>query len=646
MDALISGQAGVAILSKGNITSVIKMDDPETLLPYPQAAIPYLLDGATDVVELKSISKDGAIARLKKDWQNDRALQLMLILLDDTEDTETHELAVECLQDLLSDPATYEFVANRLYSAPLPLRADLTNACFLAGSASVVIQLLQKIETDQIKIRLFRESWDSLPIELFGDKYSVKQKFQQVIITSGVSRKLIKAGTDPNSFNSARVQCQLELKSLPNSRPVFEAWLKPFQPEKTIHELSAVAECANIQDYHKVKIVRPYDAFENVKKQKEAILSSLKKGDLVRMRNYLEQLIVHQLKNNGEQYAVKSLCDIAKQAKEVFNYPLQLELAKWAVDILPHDVWSRRQVADALKDLGRLPDALASYEDVIRDFPSNVVARNGRAEVLKDLGRLPDALASYEDVIRDFPSNVVARNGRAEVLKDLGRLPEALASYEAVIQEFPSDVVAQSGKAEVLKHMGRFIDAIGIYNEIIHVCPYQQRYQYAKAAILAITGNYPEAEALLPINRPQTHSEWVAYHIRGMIFLRTGKIEEACAIFQDGLQSAPFAIDRKYFKTALAVANIQLQAFDTAAELLDEGQESVIDILRIHVFGALGLISDAAKAYQRLKTKCLDSLVSLRDELAARYQIRPAAPCYDLQWVFEQECRSVLLNAA
>jgi len=84
--------------------------------------------------------------------------------------------------------------------------------------------------------------------------------------------------------------------------------------------------------------------------------------------------------------------------------------------------------------MGRLPDALAAYDEVIGRFPDDVFARTGRAEVLKEMGRLPDALAAYDEVIGRFPGNVVARNGRATVLLLLGRFAEA----RAVLPQVPA----------------------------------------------------------------------------------------------------------------------------------------------------------------------------------------------------------------
>ena len=61
MDALVSGQAGVVVLIQGNDTSVVRVDEFEKESWCSPSAIAYLLDGAHDVVQLKSVTKQEAL---------------------------------------------------------------------------------------------------------------------------------------------------------------------------------------------------------------------------------------------------------------------------------------------------------------------------------------------------------------------------------------------------------------------------------------------------------------------------------------------------------------------------------------------------------------------------------------------------------
>ena len=100
---------------------------------------------------------------------------------------------------------------------------------------------------------------------------------------------------------------------------------------------------------------------------------------------------------------------------------------------------TRAQYSEILRKVGRLEEALASYEEAIELHPDEQGLRCGRAAVLTDLYRFPEALKAYDEVIRDFPSEVVPLAGRAHVLKGLGQLEASLLAYEETIERFPSD---------------------------------------------------------------------------------------------------------------------------------------------------------------------------------------------------------------
>ena len=66
----------------------------------------------------------------------------------------------------------------------------------------------------------------------------------------------------------------------------------------------------------------------------------------------------------------------------------------------------------------------------------------------------------------------------------------------------------------------------------------------------------------------------------------------------------------------------------------------------MHAFGAIQQVQYAKEAYNRVRIVCPLNLVSVRDELAARFELVSANPRYSWSWVFEEECKNVLLEAA
>lgn len=191
-------------------------------------------------------------------------------------------------------------------------------------------------------------------------------------------------------------------------------------------------------------------------------------------------------------------------------------------------------------------------------------------DALLNNGRLQNALAAYDQAVEYRPS-VEARAGRAEVLKAQNRLVEALSAYEEVIADFPENMVARNGRA----------------------------------VVLALLERWDESLRDLPAADPVTEQEWIGYHIRGMIYLRTGRIEEALQIFRTGIEACPRPVQREYFRTALAVAQIQRRDFEAVEETLKEVTEPALEapanLLRFHARGARGQFRQAAEARKGLQ---------------------------------------------
>lgn len=823
MNALLSGQAGIAIFVQGNTLSVVEVESPDVERVLHHTSIDYLFADATDVEELRSVSREAVIDELRLAWRRDRALQLSLLLLDGAEDEETRHLASDCLEELLGELRVCDHVANSLYAAPLPAGADLNGARTAAGQSKTVIDLLADIEAAQPQTAQLREAWVRLPPNLFRDDRA-KRAFERALVTCGAFRTFATTCGDAAHFALARVEYQTKLAALPNSRRVFEAWLKDIQPTRATLDVGksprmAASEVSTVADDRKIisgRRATGHAAFENVKKQKEAIVALMKGGNWRNVRKFADELRAQQMRSADPTYAAKSLCDLAQRAKEVCNCSMQLELANMAIEVAPDDGWAHGQIADAYFCLGRyeeaaqhfeeagklgekgfaatgrarilraqvrLDDALEAYQQAIAGFPESVFAWVGRAEVLRDMCRLDDALQAYEaaierfatersprcgkaavlnelgrldeamqvyeqciqentedvipwcgrayvlrnkgcleealeafgraiqtfpassqprtghaavlkamgrlneaqqeytDIVSEFPYEVMPACGRAEVFRKMRELGRALAAYDDVVLRFPHDPVAHCGRANVLKEKGRHGEALQAYDAIVAKFPYQvfawsaradllkelghsedalRAYdkliempwnpnkpgaQYAKAAVLVAMGRFAEGAQLLPGGEPRTREEWIAYHIRGMILLRTGKLDDAVALLERGLRDNPYADERRYFENALAVANLRLNRFPEALRFLGDDQTPLADVIRMHAFGAVRQTEDARKAYQRIEAMCPPPLILLRDALAALYSLRHGFATPTWSWVFEEECRNVLYAA-
>jgi hypothetical protein len=141
---------------------------------------------------------------------------------------------------------------------------------------------------------------------------------------------------------------------------------------------------------------------------------------------------------------------------------------------------------------------------------------------------------------------------------------------------------------------------------------------------------------------------WVALHIKGMTFLKQGRIAEAAELFRSGLDECPWYDQRKYFATALAVAEMRLGQLGAARMSLRAvavtEDTPPITLIRLHLAGALGERDEAEQMRSRLPEQLPRDQGELRDELQRRYLNGLPAEQSD-DWVFIREIECLLTAA-
>lgn len=104
----------------------------------------------------------------------------------------------------------------------------------------------------------------------------------------------------------------------------------------------------------------------------------------------------------------------------------------------------------SLKNLGRLDEAIASYDKAIELKPSNKtasVALSNKGNCLHLLGKLEDSLVCYAEALKLDPKNEKAWCNKGYVLQQQGKSQEALACYDRSIEISPDFAIAWNNKA-------------------------------------------------------------------------------------------------------------------------------------------------------------------------------------------------------
>jgi Tfp pilus assembly protein PilF len=238
------------------------------------------------------------------------------------------------------------------------------------------------------------------------------------------------------------------------------------------------------------------------------------------------------------------------------------------------------------------------------------------------MGRYEEALGAYMETMKAYPRDVVPQNGYAETLRSMGRYEEALAAYMETMKAHPENLFARNGYAETLRSMGRYEEALTVYRETRRFRPSDYYSTTSLAVVLLALGRTEEALSLLPtaVTRPE---DWVAWHVRGMIELRQGQIQEAARIFEIGLSEAPWPSSKEYFRSGMALVQLMSRQWVQAEETLEEPKSGellgVNRLLQLHAVGEQGKTQEVARILNILPQTLGPSGDMLLAEFRGRY---------------------------
>jgi hypothetical protein len=191
MQAIFSGEAGVALLVDGETLSSIHAGRTDEVIRRARRDIPYLFGGASDLELVEQVELPQVAHRLEIETAKADALQLALILLDRQLSPDTRRDAAAELKDLQQIEGVTEWVEGVLYARPLPVTADLPGAfSCCSGDAAPVRGLLRRLSARQKEIREVYCAWEQIPARVFGPDKD-RQPALAAAVRGGLFRDLV-----------------------------------------------------------------------------------------------------------------------------------------------------------------------------------------------------------------------------------------------------------------------------------------------------------------------------------------------------------------------------------------------------------------------------------------------------------------------
>jgi predicted O-linked N-acetylglucosamine transferase (SPINDLY family) len=147
----------------------------------------------------------------------------------------------------------------------------------------------------------------------------------------------------------------------------------------------------------------------------------------------------------------------------------------------------------ALKELGQLDDAVASYQRAVALKPDLAEAHSNLGIALQALGQLENAAQSFRRAVELKPDFAEAHSNFGITLESLGQFDNAVKSYRRALELQPGLAEAHNNLGIALQALGQLEDAAACYRSAVEIKP-----DYPEAlSNLLFSLNYSESLAPL-----------------------------------------------------------------------------------------------------------------------------------------------------
>jgi len=188
-------------------------------------------------------------------------------------------------------------------------------------------------------------------------------------------------------------------------------------------------------------------------------------------------------------------------------------------------------------------DVFTLYETTLARNPACWMAHNNLAIALADTGRIPEAIPHLETTLALKPDFAQAENNLGDDLVRLGRAPEAIPHFERALHLQPNYAVAQRNLGMALAMTDRAEEAVAHFARAAEIQPSDAEAELDWAVALAQTSHFPAAaphfERALAL-APNYIDAHVAY---GHAFAAHQQLDDAVAQFRAALELDPRSAD-------------------------------------------------------------------------------------------------------
>jgi eukaryotic-like serine/threonine-protein kinase len=198
--------------------------------------------------------------------------------------------------------------------------------------------------------------------------------------------------------------------------------------------------------------------------------------------------------------------------------------------------WIPFKRGNALYDLGRYPEAEASFREALRLRPNHPEGLNNLGNVLSSQGRYQDAAVIFREILHARADDPDVHNNLGAALYGLERYPEAEVAFRAAIDLKPDLLEAHNNLGATLFAQGLSKKADDELLAAIRINYYSPTPHYNRASLLYNQRRYPEAAVAYRETIRLKPDFPLAHHNLGLVLNQLGRYPEAEAACREALR--------------------------------------------------------------------------------------------------------------
>lgn len=192
-------------------------------------------------------------------------------------------------------------------------------------------------------------------------------------------------------------------------------------------------------------------------------------GDII-LAHYPQSIKTLQAISPSKPLDIANLIEEGNKYLEAKEYQKALDhFQKVIKDPNYSNAWNN--IAIALAKLGRVEDAIRSFNNATEMDPNNTQAWENKGRYLYSLERYNESIESYNRALSLKPDDTNSLWGRGIALKGMGRMKEALECFDKAIEKNPESSIAYYCKGDLLEILGEKEGAIESFDKAIKLEP-------------------------------------------------------------------------------------------------------------------------------------------------------------------------------